>query len=213
MRAARSSSRTRSSTAGTCCGSRSATSTRPRTTSAARGTSCAVIPRELTTQRVLLRQWRDEDVGPLHEIYEQPEYLETMPPLTLDETKAQVKRFGRRWVDDGYCQWAACDLETGVLIGRIGLLCHHDWPLVDRPVPEVGWVLHRDWWGRGLATEGGRAGVDAWREHLSGEAVLYSFTQPHNRRSQAVMTRLGFTQRGRTEWRGWDTVWSALDRS
>ena len=76
-----------------------------------------------------------------------------------------------------------CELESGALIGRIGMLCHHDWPLADLPVPEVGWVLHRDFWGRGLATEGGRASVDCWREHLPGEPRLYSFTTHENRRS------------------------------
>jgi RimJ/RimL family protein N-acetyltransferase len=135
-----------------------------------------------------------------------------MPPLTLDETRAQVELFRRSWAENGYSQWAACDLATGRLIGRIGILCHHDWPLADRPVPEVGWVLHRDFWGRGLATEGGQAGVDAWREHLPDEPVLYSFTTPNNARSRAVMARLGFTEQGTVLWRGYDMVWHSLAR-
>jgi RimJ/RimL family protein N-acetyltransferase len=174
----------------------------------------AVIPEELETERLLLRQWRDDDVEPLYEIYLQPEYLATMPALTLDETRAQVEGLRRRWRDDGYCQWVACERESGRLIGRIGLLCHHDWPLADRPVPEVGWVLHRDFWNCGLATEGGRAGVEAWREHLPDEPRLYSFTTPANARSQAVMRRLGFAWGGDgVRWHDHDMVWHYLDRS
>jgi RimJ/RimL family protein N-acetyltransferase len=171
-----------------------------------------VIPKELRTDRLLLRQWRDDDVEPLLEIYGQPEYLETMPAKDRDGTVDQLERFRRAWQEDGYCQWAACELETGRLIGRIGMLCHHDWPLADRPVPEVGWVLHRDFWGRGLATEGGRAGVECWREHMPDEPRLYSFTTPENRRSRAVMERLGFTERGQVAYRGYEMVWYALDR-
>ena len=172
-----------------------------------------MVPSEVTTERLLLRQWRDEDVEPLHEIYEQPEYLATMPPKTLEETRAQLDWARGAWRDDGYCQWAACDRESGRLIGRIGLQLHHDWPLVDRPIPEVGWVLHRDWWGRGLATEGGHAGVGAWREGLPEEPRLYSFTAPDNRRSRAVMERLGFTFGGAgVRWHEHDVVWYALDR-
>ncbi len=173
-----------------------------------------MIPRELRTERLLLRQWRDADAAALHEIYTQPEYLATMPPLDLAQTEAQVsRRLQAGWASDGYSQWAACDLESGRLIGRIGLLCHHDWPLVEQPVPEVGWVLHRDFWGRGLATEGGRAGVEAWRLHLPDEPRLYSFTTPENVRSRAVMARLGFTERGTALWHGYDILWHALDRA
>jgi RimJ/RimL family protein N-acetyltransferase len=86
-----------------------------------------VIPRELRTERLLLRQWREDDAEPLTEIYAQPE-------------------------------------------------CHHDWPLSQSPV-EVGWALHREWWGRGLATEGGRAALELWRERLD-DPLLHSFTVP-----------------------------------
>lgn len=172
-----------------------------------------MVPSEVETDRLLLRQWRDEDVEPLHEIYEQPEYLATMPVKTLEETRAQLDWLRSAWKKDGYCHWAACERATGRLIGRVGLQCHRDWPLTERPVPEVGWVLHRDWWGRGLATEGGQAGVDAWRECLPDEPRLYSFTRPDNRRSRAVMERLGLTHRGGTHWHGFDVVWYALDRS
>ena len=170
------------------------------------------LPAELRTERLLLRQWRDGDAEALFEIYTQPEYLETMPAHDLEQTRAQVERFRRAWVVDGYSQWAACELEGGRLIGRIGILCHHDWPLVDTPVPEVGWVLHRDFWGHGLATEGGRASVECWRVHLPDEPRLYSFTTPANRRSRAVMERLGFTERGSVFWHRYETVWYALDR-
>ena len=171
-----------------------------------------MIPAELTTERLLLRGWREEDAEPLHEIYSQPEYLETMPAMTLDETREQVAWARQRWADDGYAQWAACDRGSGRLIGRIGLLCHHDWPLSDRSVPEVGWVLHRDFWGRGFATEGGQAGVDAWREHLLDEPRLYSFTTRENERSRAVMARLGFSECGTALWHGYEILWHTLDR-
>jgi ribosomal-protein-alanine N-acetyltransferase len=134
-----------------------------------------------------------------------------MPPIDLDRTRAQVQAFSSAWEADGLSQWAAEDGESGRLIGRIGLLRHYDWPLAPDPV-EVGWVLHRDLWGRGLATEGGRASLEAWREHLVDDGSLLSFTLPGNVRSRAVMERLGLTHRGETHWRGADHVWYAIER-
>lgn len=165
----------------------------------------------MRTERLLLRQWRPEDAEPLAEIYAQPDFGRHMRPLDLEATRAQVEQSIRWWRRDGYAQWAAEELETGRLVGRAGIQCHHDWPLVEGPVPEVGWVLHRDFWGRGLATEAGRAAIECWTRDLD-DPLLLSITRPANTRSRAVMERLGLTYRGRARWHGQNVVWYALDR-
>jgi len=134
-----------------------------------------------------------------------------MPALDRAGTASQIEQFMRRWRDDGVCQWAAVDLRTNRLIGRIGLLRHHDWPLA--PAPSAGGgPLHRDYWGQGLATEGGRAAMECWRDLLLDDAQLLSITRPGNVRSRAVMERLGLTYRGQVAWRGIEHVWYAIDR-
>lgn len=168
-----------------------------------------MIPPELRTERLLLRQWRDEDAEPLGAIYAQPEFLEHMPYV---DPERQIARFRREWADEGLSLWAAEDPESGRMIGRIGLLRHRDWPLGGDPV-EVGWVLDRAFWGRGLATEGGRAALELWRERLLADDELISITTPGNARSLAVMRRLGMTYRGATHWHGYDVVWHAIDRA
>jgi RimJ/RimL family protein N-acetyltransferase len=166
-----------------------------------------VIPRELRTERLLLRQWKTGDAEALDEIYGDPEFLEHMP---YRDPYAQVERFARGWVEDGFSLWAVEDPASGRLVGRLGLMRHHDWPESQRPV-EVGWALHRDRWGLGLATEGGRAALECWREQLD-DSQLISITTAANRRSRGVMERLGLSFRGQTRWHGHDVIWYALDR-
>lgn len=171
----------------------------------------AALLQELRTERLVLRQWRAEDAAPLAELYSEPSFLEHMPPLALEQTRAQIERFRREWVEEGFSHWAAEDPATGRLIGRIGLLRHRDWPLSQAPV-EVGWSLHPEFWGRGLATEGGRAALELWRDELTDDAQLISITLPANVRSRGVMEKLGLTYRGTAHWHGHAVVWHAVDR-
>ena len=55
---------------------------------------------------------------------------------------------------------------------------------------EIGWALRQEVWGRGYATEIGRAGLDHAFSVLGLEEVV-AFTEVHNVRSRAVMERLG----------------------
>jgi RimJ/RimL family protein N-acetyltransferase len=169
------------------------------------------LPDEVETEHLLLRQWRDDDVEPLTEIYAQPEYAAFMHTRTRDETLEQIDRFRRLWAEEGLAHWAVEERASGQLIGRIGLLRHHDWPLEPSPV-EVGWTLHRGWTGRGLATEGGRASLEVWRDQLPNDPRILSITTPDNTRSRAVMRRLGLTERGIAFWHDVEHVWYALER-
>ena len=169
------------------------------------------VPRELETERLLLRQWRPDDVEPLAEIYAEAEFLEHMPPLDLDETRRQVERMAADWDDVGLSHWAAVEKASGSLMGRIGLFRHFDWPLWDAPV-EVGWSIGRDFYGNGYATEGGRAGLECWRTGLPGDDPLICITTEANRRSRAVAERLGMALTGATHWHGYDVIYYALHR-
>ena len=151
-------------------------------------------------------------MDPLAEIYEQPEYQQFMPAHDREEAARQVEMWMRRWQEDGVSHWAAVDLASGKLIGRIGLIRHHDWPVEPDPI-EVGWTLHHDYWGRGLATEGGRASMEIWRDRMPDDHRLISITVPGNTRSRAVMERLGLTYRGTAHWKRLDVVWYAIDRT
>jgi RimJ/RimL family protein N-acetyltransferase len=58
------------------------------------------------------------------------------------------------------------------------------------PTVEVGWRIDPDYWGRGLATEGGRAALDVGFNVL-GLNEIVSICEPENVASWRVMERLG----------------------
>ena len=95
------------------------------------------------------------------------------------------------WDAHGFGLWAAYDRGGGGFVGRGGI--QHT-VLEGEDVVEAAWCLAPVWWGRGLATELGRAGLDLAFDQLGLDAVV-AFTLPHNTRSRAVMERLGMTYR------------------
>jgi RimJ/RimL family protein N-acetyltransferase len=83
---------------------------------------------------------------------------------------------------------------------------------------ELGYILHPDHWGKGLAREA----LTALIPHLFGAhdaAQITAETDPRNAPSIALLTRFGFHETHRAErtllWRDeWcDSVWFALDRA
>lgn len=89
------------------------------------------------------------------------------------------------WTLRGHGQWAAVERETGQFVGRVGLWQPEGWPGL-----EVGWAIAPDRWGRGYATEGGRASI-AWAfDQLDVDEVI-SVTLPDNLASRRVMEKVG----------------------
>lgn len=144
----------------------------------------------ITTERLLLRRWRETDRLPFQRINADPRVMEFMPaPLSPDVSDALMARIENHFDRPGFGLFAVELLEDATLAGFIGLsVPAFDAPFV--PAVEVGWRLAFECWGRGLATEGARAVVRHGFETLGLDSVV-SFTVPANLRSQRVMEKIG----------------------
>ena len=86
-------------------------------------------------------------------------------------------RIGARWM--GY------ERSTGDFVGWYALLPHEPGEY------EIGYRLRREMWGRGLATEGMRALIDAAFDQLGATRDLGADDGGATTRSRAVMERCG----------------------
>jgi RimJ/RimL family protein N-acetyltransferase len=145
-----------------------------------------LIPTELETERLLLRRPVESDAAALVPVFdaEVVRYLDGHVP-SEDDLWRSIATFLGHWEMRGFGMHIWVDKATGAVIGRGGLWYPAGWPQL-----EVGWALGRAHWGRGFATEAGRASLQlAWR-HLEPEWVC-SVIHPDNARSQAVARALG----------------------
>lgn len=158
----------------------------------------ASLPQLVETDRLVLRGWSSDDLAPLGSVFAEPRVwrFPSGRGWSLEETAAFLTRQRLLWEERGLGLWAAELRATGELIGYVGLSVPTFLPEV-LPAVEVGWRLHPDHWGRGLATEGGREAVRQGFSALDLEAVI-SIAQPENQRSIEVMRRLGMRESRRT---------------
>lgn len=166
---------------------------------------------EMETERLLLRQWRDEDLDAYARICADPEVMRYLPGVrTRQETARQIERFVRHWEEHGYGLWAVEEKAGGEFIGFVGLAYQEDWPVGEHKV-EVGWRLDKRFWGNGLATEGALASLSHGFERRKLHRII-SICDPRNRASQRVMEKCGLSFQGEARWKGYDEVWYAIDR-
>lgn len=147
-------------------------------------------PLEIDTPRLRLRQWRAADRAPFAALNADPRVMEHFPS-TLDRaaSDAIAERCEALIAERGWGFWAVERRDSGDFIGFVGLNVPTA-ALPFSPCVEVGWRLAHSAWGQGLASEAARAALAAGFETL-GLAEVVSFTALSNRRSQAVMERLG----------------------
>lgn len=147
---------------------------------------------ELTTERLLLRQWKDSDREPFAALNADPVVMEHFPAIrTRAESDELVDRATVSIERSGFGLWAAEVRATGQFIGFIGLAVP-SFEASFLPGIEIGWRLAKDAWGNGYATEGARAAL----AHAFGPAGLdevLSWTTTTNKPSQRVMERIGMT--------------------
>ena len=146
-----------------------------------------VVPR-LETERLLLREFLPSDVEPYARMMSDPEvcrFLGDGKPLDRADAWRQLAQIIGHWELRGFGLWAVEERATRQLVGRIGCYEPEGWPEF-----EIGYVLAREAWGRGLAREGVAAALAYARRDLGRESVI-SLIRPANRASIAVAEHFG----------------------
>jgi RimJ/RimL family protein N-acetyltransferase len=147
---------------------------------------------ELRTERLLLRQWREEDLEPFAALNADPETMRYFPaPPSREESDALAERAGRQIEEEGWGLWAVEVAGVAAFIGFVGLAAP-SFEAHFTPAVEVGWRLAREHWRRGYATEAAGAALAYGFRQLD-LAEIVSFTSPLNEPSWRVMERLGMS--------------------
>lgn len=126
-------------------------------------------------------------------LYNDPEvvrYLGHGRVRSVEETRKGLENAVTWWRERGFGTWTVREKDTGKFVGRCGIQ-----PLVDTGEVELGYVLHRNFWGRGLATEAAAAAV-RFAFATVGLGRLAAIAYPENAASRRVIEKAGLKFEG-----------------
>jgi RimJ/RimL family protein N-acetyltransferase len=139
----------------------------------------------LKTERLVLRPIGIADIDEFAALYADAEVTRFVGSLDRLQAEERLALAEREWTERGYGMFAVRDCATKRFLGRVGLKY---WPQFEET--EIGWVLRRDAWGRGYATEAGGACID-WGFGQFAVPYLTAMIRPENAASTRVAQRLG----------------------
>lgn len=167
-------------------------------------------PPRITTARLCLRAFDEGDIDPMHRILCGQDVLRYFPrsdPPPRERVERMIGRLAQHWDERGYGVWAVTARAGGELMGRCGLQY-----LPETDEVEIDFLLGRDFWGQGFATEAGRASLQYGRENLTVERIV-GIVHPENRASRRVLEKLGFAFVERKSYFGMDCLRYMMDRA
>lgn len=142
-----------------------------------------------TTERLVLRPFRDSDLEPWAALNADPDVTRYLgPPLSREDSDRTAWAINAFYEAQGFGFLAVERRSDGMFLGAAGL-SKEKWYPDDL---EIGWRLARVHWGHGYATEAAASWLDyAFKD--AGLPRVIAVTDTPNVRSIAVMRRLGMS--------------------
>jgi len=157
---------------------------------------------EVVTGRLVLRPFAADDLEDVHFYASDPAvcFFTDWGPNTRDETASFLSDAVASGAPLNVAIVLAADelgasgvVVAGTVVGGLSAFGALRGPVTDNPeARELGWVVRRDLWGQGIATEA----VAAFVNTLSADHGIREFTarcRPQNRSSSRVMEHVGMT--------------------
>ncbi len=158
----------------------------------------------LVTGRLTVRALRPRDRPRLLEILSDARVMEFSlnGPMDAPGVARFIEQCRESYRANGFGLWGLEERATGRLVGFAGLSRVE---LDGRAEVELGYRLAHDCWGRGLATEAGRAVLDAAFSHWRLASVVAIIARRHTA-SMNVADKLGLIFDHATTYGGWDVA-------
>jgi ribosomal-protein-alanine N-acetyltransferase len=148
----------------------------------------------ITTDRLQLRHFTLDDAPFILRLLNEPSFLANIGDKgvrTLEQARDYLTAVPlASYAARGYGLYAVLLGETGALIGMCGLVTR---PTLD--VPDLGYALLPEYWGKGYAREAAQAVMLLARD-VHGVERLAAITAPGNATSIRVLQDLGFLDHG-----------------
>ncbi|KAI2769929.1 acyl-CoA N-acyltransferase [Daldinia loculata] len=165
----------------------------------------------IRTERLVIRPFTEEDLDGIHALRTQPEvmHFSAVGRIDASENETRTSYLARFLPPNDIRNYhnVLCLASTGEIIGAGGM------PKVDLVFgwPEVGYMLKKEYWGQGYATEFLRAFVDHWwtlprseveievvAESVNGSGevpeMLSAMADDDNSASKHVLEKAGFRE-------------------
>lgn len=146
----------------------------------------------IETQRLRLTPLTPMDIEPLALLFLDPQVTRFLPQLVCRDHDAaralagdRIEAYARQWRTRGLARWGVRLRQDDSLIGWSGLSFVEEFDEV-----EVLWLLGQPHWGRGVASEAGRAAFDFGFER-QGLTRIVAMTLPENAVARRVMEKFG----------------------
>ena len=164
-------------------------------------------PHVVETARLRLRMLRPEDLDDLAALFADPEvmkYVADGKPASREETRKALDSIIQHWRRHGFGRWAVEDKTTGEFVGFGGLRSLFG-------TSEVVYHFATRHWGKGLATELGRASLRyGFETHRF--ARIVAIAKPENAASIRVMEKLGMRYEKDANYYGIDVTQYEINR-
>ncbi len=149
----------------------------------------------LETSRLTLRTAEPGDLDAMQALYGDAETMRYIGAgdgvRTREQTARGIRRMMEHQESHGYSIWVVADRGAGEVIGNCGLVLV-EW---EGPDVELAYMIRRDRWGEGIATEAAAACLEHGLGPLGLEQVI-GLAYPENVASHRVMEKAGMRRIG-----------------
>ncbi len=163
----------------------------------------------LKTNRLILRTWTHSDADALFETLRDAEivrHVDDGKSFDFEKTQKFLKTMEKSRTENGFCRWKVIEKAGGAIIGSCGF-----GRIAEMNEIELGYLLARKHWGKGLATEAAGACLQYGLRRLNFRRVI-ALTDLENTASRKVLEKIGFSGRGVETYKGEENlVYTAIN--